>query len=252
MSPPAASASSSGWGAKKSTRGWGGSVRVGTGGPALGSGGTTARTGSGAASASRRRTEAARRRARSDLVALDKASRDHQTLDLVGTLADDHEGRLAVVALDGELLHVAVAAEDAHRLERDLLAGLGGEELGHARLDVHALAAVLHRGGLPGQEPGRLDLGRHVGELQLDRLVLADRLAERPSLLGIADGVLEGRLGDADGACGDVDASHLEPAHHLREAAALDAAHEIPGHAEVLEAHLAGLHPLVPELVELA
>src|SRR5881296_1249454 len=139
------------------TSGWSGSVRVGTGGPDLGSRGTTAGTGSGAASASRRRTEAARRRVRSDLVALDKASRDHQTLDLVGAFADDHEGRVAVVALDGELLHVAVAAEDGHRLERDLLAGLGGEELGHAGLDVHALTAVLHRGGLAGQEPGRLD-----------------------------------------------------------------------------------------------
>src|SRR3989442_1502506 len=140
MSPPAASDSSSGCGAKTSTRGCAGSVSgwtAGTFGPGggagsggggtagtFGTGGTPARTQSGRSSATTRSDEAAARRARSYLVALDKASRDHQPLDLVGALADDHERRIAVVALDGEFLHVAVAAEDAHRLQAHLLARL--------------------------------------------------------------------------------------------------------------------------------
>ena len=141
-----------------------------------------------------------RRAARQTLYRCTRFRGDHKPLDLVGALADDHERGVAVVALDAELLRVAVAAEDAHRLERHLLAGLGGEQLRHAGLEVAALAAVLHGGRPAGEEARRLDLGRHVGELQLDRLVLADRLAEGRPLLRVADRVLEGGLRDADGA----------------------------------------------------
>src|SRR5438552_18782653 len=113
MSPPAASDSSSGCGAKTSTRGCAGSVSGWTAGT-FGTGGTPARTQSGRSSATTRSDEAAARRARSDLVALDKASRDHQPLDLVGALADDHERRIAVIEHVGDFFHVAVAAADAY------------------------------------------------------------------------------------------------------------------------------------------
>jgi hypothetical protein len=43
----------------------------------------------------------------------------------------------------------------------------------------------------------RLDLGGHLGELELDRLVLGDRLAEGLALLGVGDGQLEGPQRDA-------------------------------------------------------
>src|SRR5579883_2502037 len=188
-----------------------------------------------------------------DPVALQQPAGDHEPLDLVGALADDHERRVAVVALDAELLHVAVAAEDAHGLEGDLLADLGGEELRHARLEVAALAAVLHRGRLADEEPRRLDLGGHVGELELDRLVLADGLAERPALLRVADGVLEGRLRHTDRAGGDVDAPDLEAGERDLEPQALPAADQVlGGHDVVLEDDLAGLDAAVAELVEVA
>src|SRR5262245_49820360 len=88
----------------------------------------------------------------SDLVPLNEAARDHQALDLVGALADDHERCVTIVAFDREFLGVSVAAEDAHGLERDFLAGLRGEQLRHAGFQVAALTAILHGGGLADEE----------------------------------------------------------------------------------------------------
>ena len=70
------------------------------------------------------------------------------------------------------------------------------------------------------QQPRRLEPGAHLGELERDRLVLGDRLAERLSLLAVAQRQLERALGDADAAGGDVDAAELERVHHLPEALA--------------------------------
>ena len=77
-------------------------------------------------------------------MALEELARDDEPLDLVGALADDHERRVAVQALDRGIREHAAAAGDAQGLHRDLLRGLGGVELGHARLEVATLGAVLH------------------------------------------------------------------------------------------------------------
>ena len=47
------------------------------------------------------------------------------------------------------------------------------------------------------EQPRRLDARRHVGQLELDRLVLGDRLAERLALLRVREGVLEAPRRDA-------------------------------------------------------
>src|SRR5215217_5390971 len=156
----------------------------------------------------------------SDLVPLEELAADDHALDLRGALADQEQRRVAVEPLDLVLLGVAVAAVDPEGVLDDLLAGLRGEELGHAGLEVGALARVLHAGGLERQQPRRLDLRGHVGELELDGLVLGDRLAERLALLAVAQAELQRALGDADAARGDVDAADLERVHHLAEALA--------------------------------
>src|SRR6476646_4076447 len=102
---------------------------------------------------------------RLDLVPLEELLADHHALDLRGALADQQQRGVAVEALDLVLLRVAVAAVDAERVLDDLLAGLGGEQLGHAGLEVGALAGVLHARGLERQQTRGLDLRRHVGEL---------------------------------------------------------------------------------------
>src|SRR5690606_10364488 len=85
-----------------------------------------------------------------------QAPGDDQALDLVRALADDHERRVAVVALDRQVGRVADAAVDAHGLGGELEGGLAGEELGHAGLDVAALAGLLALGGVAGEQPGGL------------------------------------------------------------------------------------------------
>src|SRR3954469_5582305 len=154
----------------------------------------------------------------SDTMPLQQLLADDHPLDLARALTDQQQRRVAVDALDLVLLGVPVAAVDAQRLLRAEAAGLAGEQLGHARLEVGALARVLQPRRLEREHPGRLELRRHVGELELDRLVLGDLPAERLALLGVADGELEGALGEADAARGDVDAPDLERVHHLREA----------------------------------
>src|SRR5215212_10827054 len=100
-------------------------------------------------------------RASLDLVALQQLLADHHALDLGRALADKEQRGVAVEPLDLVLLGVAVAAVDAERVLHDLLARLGGEQLGHARLQVRALPGVLHARGLQREQPGGLDLGGH-------------------------------------------------------------------------------------------
>src|SRR5258707_8702533 len=125
---------------------------------------------------------------RLDLVPLQELFADHHALDLRGALADQEQRRVAVEALDLVLLRVAIAAVDAEALLDALLAGLRGEQLGHPGLEIGALTGVLHASGFAGDEAGGLDLRRHVGELELDRLVLGDRLAEGLALLAVTEG----------------------------------------------------------------
>src|SRR4029077_4364416 len=81
---------------------------------------------------------------RLDLVPLQELFADHHALDLGGALADQEQRRVAVEALDLVLLRVAVAPVDAERVLDVFLPRLRGEELRHARLEVGALAGVLH------------------------------------------------------------------------------------------------------------
>src|SRR4051812_22353196 len=156
--------------------------------------------------------------ARSHGVTIEKTARDHQTLDLVCAFADDHQRRIAVVALDRELGGVAVAPVDAHGFGRTLERCFGREELGHARFDVAPLARLLLAGRALGQQTSGLQLGRHVGQLELDRLVLGDGHAERLALLRVGDGGLEGCAGDAARAGRDVDPAQLERPQDQRQA----------------------------------
>ena len=127
------------------------------------------------------------------------------------------------------------------------------EELGDAGLHVAALAGLVGDGRALGEQPRGLGTGHHVGELDLDRLVLADRLAEGLALLGVAHGLVEAGLGHADAAGGDVDAAEFQPAQRVLQALALHAADELVGvHAVVLEGKLGGVDPAVAEFLELA
>ena len=94
---------------------------------------------------------------------------------------------------------------------------------------------------------------RHVGQLDLNRLVLRDRLAEGLALLRVLDGFLERGARDAQAARRHVEPLGLEPGHHLLESLPLLAADQIGGgHREMLEVQLAGFDRLVAHLVDVA
>ena len=109
-----------------------------------------------------------------------------QRVELARPLVDDRRLRVAQVALDRELVRVAVGAVDLDRVERALDGVLGGVPLGEARLARVAQALVLEPGRAPDEQPAHLGAGGHLGDHLLDQLVLADLLAERVALVGVA------------------------------------------------------------------
>ena len=113
--------------------------------------------------------------------------------------------------LDGEIADVAVAAADLDRLVGDLDGHLAGLQLGHRALrllELAAAAAFPERP--PDQGPSGLDVGRHVGEHESDRLVLDQRAAELLAFLRVLQGELERGPRDAQGHGADDRAGQLE------------------------------------------
>ena len=83
------------------------------------------------------------------------------------------------------------AAVDLQSLARDAFGHLAGEQLEHRRLVVDRDAGVGVGCHLVHERAARLDLGRHLGDLEPQRLEVADRPIELPALLAVGDRVLE-------------------------------------------------------------
>src|SRR6266581_636809 len=171
-------------------------------------------------------------------VPLDELLGDDDALHLVRSFADAEQRRIPVKALDREFLRVAVAAMNPQRFMGILEGRLGGEVFRHAGLHVAALAAVVDLGCIPDQQTRGFHTSRHLSQLELDRLVLADRLAESLPLLRILDRFRQRPGSDAHAARRDVYAAELEPAHGLPEPAALLADEIARGDAVILEHEL--------------
>src|SRR3984957_21144852 len=80
---------------------------------------------------------------------------DHETLDLVGALADLKDLRVAVEAGDVAVEQVAGAAEDLHRLADHARRHLAGLQLGHGGLLLERLSPIPPRGRRNRGAPGR-------------------------------------------------------------------------------------------------
>src|SRR6266700_485022 len=129
-----------------------------------------------------------------------EGSGDDQALDLAGALEQRVDLGVAVPLLDREVTDVAVTPADLDRLLGDLARHLAGLELCHRSLGLLELAAAAAFPQRPPDEgSGRLDLSRHVGEHESDRLVLDQRAAELLALLGVLQRELERSAGDAEG-----------------------------------------------------
>ena len=103
----------------------------------------------------------------------------HQPLDLVGALVDLRDLGVAHHPLDGVLVDVAVAAQHLDGVGGHLHGRVAGEELGE-RGEMGDLGRVVvdQLRGVVDHRPGGGGLRLHVGDHELDRLELGDRLAE--------------------------------------------------------------------------
>src|SRR4051794_16421881 len=160
---------------------------------------------------------------------------DHHLLYLVGALADREDLRVPVEAADRVLLDVAVAAVDLDGLVGRAYGQAARLELGLRRRQPERAAAVLEHGGLVDEQPRGLDLGRHVGELGLDRLIFGDRLAERLALLGVRERLVERPLRQPDAHRGHADPPAVERLEELLEAHAGRPEQVLLRHARAIE-----------------
>src|SRR3954465_11711308 len=182
---------------------------------------------------------------------LDHLARDHEPLDLVRALVDLRDLRVAHHPLDGILLDVAVAAEDLHRVGRDLHRHVGAVELRH-RGDLRQLlpvgALVDQLAALVEQPASCLALGLHVGQHPGDQLVLDDRLAHRLAALRVLERVVGRALSEAEALRADAGPRAVEDPHRDPEALALLAEQVVGADAAVVEEDLAGRRALDPHL----
>src|SRR5207249_2581406 len=87
--------------------------------------------------------------------------------------------------LDGVVANVAVTAEDLHGIVGNLQRHVRSVLLREVRLTGGVLCAVDLPRSFPDEQPGGVDLDRHLGEHERDRLLLSDREAEGLPLLRV-------------------------------------------------------------------
>src|SRR6266540_2833025 len=162
-------------------------------------------------------------------------------MQLAGPLVDHRRFGVAQVALDGELVAVAVRAVDLDRVQGGLDRMLRGVPLGEAGLAGVAPAVVLQPAGSPHEEAPRLRATGHVGQHLLDELVVADLLAKRLPLAGVRHGCVQGGLAETDGPRRNGVAALVDRAHRDEEALALLAHAILQRHLAVVEVDDAGV-----------
>src|SRR2546425_6180843 len=141
---------------------------------------------------------------------LQKLLRDGIQLHVARSLVNRPDLRVAVELLDGVFLGVPVTAEQLHGERRHPLGDLRGEELGHGRLHRIRLARVLEARGVVDHQARRLQLRRGLGELELHRLELGDRMSELVALLHVPERRSERPPRYADHLSADADAAGVE------------------------------------------
>src|SRR6188472_374449 len=176
--------------------------------------------------------------------------RDHHALHLVRALADLENLLVAIEAGDRELVHEAVAAVDLERLVDDAVRELARVELRHRRLERERATSVLEPRRLEDELPSRLDLDRHVGELERDGLERADRASELLPLLCVGEGEVVRALREPDAHRRHGDAPTVEDLEKLVEALAARPEQVPVRDRAVGERELARVRGLPAELVE--
>src|SRR6266542_684260 len=129
---------------------------------------------------------------------------------------------------------------------------VGGEGLRVGAEQPGVLARVECRAGAPDEEARRLDVHRHVGELEADALAAEDWAAERLALARVLRRVLERGAGNADGAGGDLRPGGLEEVQRDLKSLSLLADEAVERNPGAVEDERARVRGAKTELVLLA
>ena len=119
-------------------------------------------------------------------------------MHLVCAFTDLENLLVAIETRDRELVGVAVAAVDLERGVDGAVRELTGIELGHCRLEGERSPLIFQPRRLQNEAAGCGYLGRHVRQLELDRLEGRDRLTELVPLAGVGVCEVVGPLGQAE------------------------------------------------------
>ena len=118
-----------------------------------------------------------------------QGTRDDHPLDLVGAFINLGYLGIPHHPLNRVVLDVAVAAHDLHRVGGHPHRDVGGERLRYRRQVTEVRDLMVDGRCRPVDYSARcLDLDGHVGEEELDRLMLQDGLAEGSALAGVTIG----------------------------------------------------------------
>jgi hypothetical protein len=77
---------------------------------------------------------------------------------------------------------------------------------------------VLQPGSPKKQQLSRIELSRHIGQLELDCLIGRDGLAELNTLFGVGERIFQTGAANPAGLGADTDPAGVEARHHLLEA----------------------------------
>src|SRR5262245_6653586 len=120
------------------------------------------------------------------------------------------------------------------RVVGDLKSDIGAKTLCHgAEHGGIRILAIQRRGGAPQKGAGGLELDRHVGEAELQRLEFVEALSKSLALLHVGAGLVERGLRTAERAGRDVEAATVEAGHRDLEADALLAQPVLNRHARI-------------------
>src|SRR5215217_7982224 len=105
--------------------------------------------------------------------------RNDDALNLARPFVDGGDAGVAVHALDRVVARVAIAAMNLDGVGADAVSGFRGVELRYRSVEASLfVSGVFHRGGAQREQTRGVGFGRHVSQLELNRLELGDRLAE--------------------------------------------------------------------------
>ena len=153
------------------------------------------------------------------------------------------------MAFDGIVFDEAIAAVDLHRFAGRAGRGLGRVQFRHGRLAAKGLSQIRQLGRPQHQQPGRIQLHRHVGEHELDGLVLGQPLGKRPALRGVGDAVVERCAADAYRHGPDADAPAFQHAHRLTKPLPFRADEGLRRHLAIVKDDFRGIARAQAELI---